>query len=71
MKKTTRMIIECAVVCLAILLIIHRRVISAAMTGAPMPEAPAWHKKFLPCCKALKQDGDERNESGAYKRHLP
>ncbi|MCR4814677.1 MAG: hypothetical protein K5879_07615 [Lachnospiraceae bacterium] len=59
MKRTTRIIIECTVVSLAILLIIHRRVISAALTGAPMPEAPAWHKKFLPCCKALKKDEDE------------
>ena len=32
------------------LLVIHRRVIVAALTGEEMPEPPEWHKKCFPCC---------------------
>ncbi len=44
-KNYCKAIIECCAVCCGVLLIIHRRVISAALTGSPMPEAPEWHKK--------------------------
>ena len=45
MKNTVKMLIECAAVCTGVLLIIHRHVISACLTGSPMPEPPEWHKK--------------------------
>lgn len=52
MKKTIKAIIECSVICFAVLLIIHRHVISACITGDELPEAPEWHKKcFKHCCK--------------------
>ncbi len=44
-KGALRAVIECCAVCCGVLLIIHRRVFSAVLTGSPMPEAPAWHKK--------------------------
>ena len=37
------MVIACGV-----LLIIHRHVISACITGEQMPEPPEWHKKCMP-----------------------
>lgn len=51
MKNTLKAIIECLVICTAVLLIIHRRVISAFFTGSEMPEPPEWHKKCCPCLK--------------------
>ena len=51
MKNTLKAIIEYLVICTAVLLIIHRRVISAFLTGSEMPEPPEWHKKFYPCKK--------------------
>ena len=47
MKSVCKGIIECFAVCCGVLLIIHRRVLSAALTGGPMPEAPEWHKKYF------------------------
>ncbi|MCR4647095.1 MAG: hypothetical protein K5695_17100 [Oscillospiraceae bacterium] len=54
MKGTIRTIIDICIIMLAVFLIIHRRVISAALTGAPMPETPEWHKKCLGCGKEQK-----------------
>ncbi|MBQ5311466.1 MAG: hypothetical protein ILP19_05440 [Oscillospiraceae bacterium] len=45
-KDTVRLIIDIFVILLGVFLIIHRRVISACLTGTEMPEAPAWHKCF-------------------------
>jgi len=51
MKNTFKYLIEiCAVLC-GLFLIIHRRVIAACLSGTEMPEAPEWHKKFLPHTK--------------------
>lgn len=49
MKTTVRTLIHCCIIMLGIFLIIHRRVISALITGEPMPEAPEWHKKCFGC----------------------
>lgn len=46
MKNTFKVLLEFTVVVIAVLLIIHRRVIAAAVTGSEMPEMPEWHKKF-------------------------
>lgn len=45
MKNAIKAMIECSVICFAVLLIIHRHVISACITGDELPEAPEWHKK--------------------------
>lgn len=50
MKNVVKALIECAAVCCGVMLIIHRRVIAACITGSKMPEMPEWHKKLL-CCK--------------------
>lgn len=47
MKNTFKVLIEFTVVVIAVLLIIHRRVIAAVVTGSKMPEMPEWHKKFF------------------------
>lgn len=47
MKNVFKEIIKCMAVLCGLFLIIHRRVIAAALTGTEMPEAPDWHKKFL------------------------
>ncbi len=44
-KNYCKAIIECCVVCCGVLLTIYRHVISAVLTGSPMPDAPEWHKK--------------------------
>ena len=49
MKNTVRTLIHCCIIMFSVFLIIHRRVISALITGEPMPEPPEWHKKFLGC----------------------
>ena len=49
MKQTIKALISCMAVCCGVLLIIHRRVIAACITGDPMPEAPEWHKKCFKC----------------------
>ena len=49
MKDTIRTVIDICIIMCAVFLIIHRRVISAALTGSPMPEAPEWHKKCFMC----------------------
>ena len=46
--KAVRAVIECAVIMLAVFLIIHRHVVSACLTGSEMPEPPEWHKKWFP-----------------------
>lgn len=50
MRKTINTIIRCLAICCGVMLIIHRRVIAACITGIEMPEAPEWHKK---CFKFL------------------
>ncbi len=50
MNKLLKATLICSAVACSALLVIHRRVIAAAITGEPMPETPEWHKKFLPCC---------------------
>lgn len=49
MKKTIKMVIECMAIMTGVWMIIHRHVISACLTGDPMPEAPEWHKKCFGC----------------------
>ncbi len=44
MKNVFKEIIKCMAVLCGLFLIIHRRVIAAALTGTEMPEAPEWHK---------------------------
>ena len=53
MKKVIRTIIECMAIMMGVWFIIHRHVISACLTGSPMPEAPEWHKK---CFGGFKKD---------------
>ena len=53
-KKALNTCIRCCAVCCGVLLIIHRRVIAACLTGIEMPEAPEWHKKFFACLKKEK-----------------
>ncbi len=48
-KSVIKGFIEFFVVCFGVLLIIHRHVIAAGLTGTPMPEAPEWHKKCFKC----------------------
>ena len=47
MKKVLKAIIACCAVCCGVMLIIHRNVIAACLTGDPMPEPPEWHKKYF------------------------
>lgn len=54
MKDTLNTIIKCAAVFGGVMLIIHRRVIAAAITGSDMPQAPEWHKKFFSCMQEKK-----------------
>ena len=54
MKGTIRTIINICIIMLAVFLIIHRRVFSALLNGAPMPEALEWHKKCFSCGKEQK-----------------
>ena len=54
MKGTIRTLIDICIIMIAVFLIIHRRVFSALLTGAPMPEAPEWHKKCFGCGKEQK-----------------
>ncbi len=51
MKNVVKGLIECCVVCFGVLLIIHRRVIAACLTGTEMPEMPEWHRKLIKCGK--------------------
>ncbi len=48
-KKAVNTCIRCLAVCCGVFLIIHRRVLAAALTGIDMPEAPEWHKKCFGC----------------------
>jgi len=51
MKNMIKAVIEFMVITFSVLLIIHRHVISACITGDTMPEAPEWHKKCFHCGK--------------------
>ena len=53
-KKAINTCVRCCAVCCGVLLIIHRRVIAACLTGVEMPEAPEWHKKCFNCMKKEK-----------------
>ena len=48
MKKVIKAVIECSVICFAVMLIMHCRVISALLTGEKMPESDNCPRK---CCK--------------------
>lgn len=52
--KGLRTAIDICIIMLGVFLIIHRRVFSALLTGAPMPEVPEWHKKCFGCGKEQK-----------------
>ncbi len=54
MKNKVRALIDCCIIMAGVLLIIHRRVISALITGEPMPEMPEWHKKCFGSLKCRK-----------------
>ncbi len=60
MKNTVRALIDCCIITAGVLLIIHRRVISALVTGEPMPDMPEWHKKCFGCLKC--SDCTEKEE---------
>ena len=45
-KKIIKAIIECSVICFAIMLIMHCRVISALITGDKMPESDKCPRKY-------------------------
>lgn len=49
MKNAVKVLLICLAICCIIFLVIHRRVIKACITGEPMPEPPAWHKKYFKC----------------------
>lgn len=51
-KEAFNACIRFCAVCCGLLLIIHRRVIAACLTGVEMPEMPEWHRKcFKYFCK--------------------
>lgn len=50
MNHIIKAIVGCAAACFVLMLIAHRRVIAAYITGEPMPEAPEWHRKHLKHC---------------------
>ena len=50
MNKLLKATLICSAVACSALIVIHRRVIAAAITGEPIPEPPEWHKKCFPCC---------------------
>mgnify|MGYP006872993427 CR=1 FL=1 len=56
MKQALNIMIRCTAVCCGVLLIIHRRVIAACITGGPIPEAPEWHKKCFKCLNAKAEE---------------
>ncbi len=55
MKNMIKTLIELMTVVCGVLLIIHRRVIAAVVTGSPIPEMPEWHRKLL-CCKKKEKE---------------
>ncbi len=63
MKNSVKLLIQIMVCIIAVLLIIHRRVIAAALTGDPIPEMPEWHKKVFglgrknECCGCCGDNG--------------
>ena len=50
MNNLAKAAIFCTAAACVGLLVIHRKVIAAAITGGDMPEPPEWHKKYLACC---------------------
>lgn len=59
MNKLAKATLICTLVACGALLVIHRRVIAAAITGEDMPEPPEWHKEFFPCCAENTEEADE------------
>ena len=49
MKDNAKALLACVAITAGVFLLIHRRVIAAALTGSEMPEPPEWHKKYFPC----------------------
>ena len=50
MKTIAKIALGVVAGCAVATLVIHRRVIIAAVKGEPLPEPPAWHKGH-PCLK--------------------
>ena len=50
MKVFANVVLGVAVGCAVASLVIHRRVVAAAIKGEPLPEPPAWHT-WHPCLK--------------------
>ena len=59
MNKLARAALICTLAACGALLVIHRRMIAAAITGEDMPEPPEWHKKYFACCAEDTEDADE------------
>ncbi|MBQ9383316.1 MAG: hypothetical protein IJT87_03690 [Ruminiclostridium sp.] len=53
MKNVIRFIIGCSAACFAVMLILHRRVIAAYLTGGEMPVSD---KCPVKCCKHCGKD---------------
>jgi hypothetical protein len=49
MSKLAKATLICTLACCGALLVIHRRVIAAYISGEDMPEPPEWHKEYFPC----------------------
>ena len=47
MRKTINTIIRCLAICCGVMLIIHRRVIAACITGIEMPDPPSGTRNAL------------------------
>ena len=59
MNKLAKAAIFCTRAAFGALLVIHRRVIAAAITGEDMPEPPEWHKQYFTCCAEGADAADE------------
>ena len=51
MKKALFIALGVVAGCAATSLVVHRRVVAAAIKGDPLPEPPEWHKKWHPLWK--------------------
>lgn len=51
MKKFAKIALGAIAVGTAVHLIVHRKVVTAVIKGDPIPEPPAWHKKWHPYFK--------------------
>ena len=51
MKTFANILLGLIIGCAVASLVVHRRVIAAAIKGEPLPEPPKWHKGH-PCLKS-------------------